>query len=134
MDVSINYVAVLLAAVAAMAVGMAWYSKALFLDQFVKLSGHKMGEGKKEDMPKIMGVAFVSQLVKAYVLAHFVALLNVTDVSGALQLAFWIWLGFEATIEFGSVLWEGKRKKLFVLNAAQELVAIAAMAIVLVLV
>jgi len=134
MDVSINYVAVLLAAVAAMAVGMAWYSKALFLDQFVKLSGHKMDEGKKKDMPKIMGMAFVSQLVKAYVLAHFVALLKVTDVSGALQLAFWIWLGFEATIEFGSVLWEGKRKKLFVLNAAQELVAIAAMAIVLVLV
>jgi hypothetical protein len=32
------------------------------------------------------------------------------------------------------VLWEGKRKKLFVLNAGQELVAIAAMAIVLVLV
>jgi hypothetical protein len=134
MDITVNYLGVLLAAVAAMLVGMAWYSKALFLNQFVKLSGHKMDEGKKEGMGKTMAIAFASQLVKAFVLGQMISYNGLTSVSSAVALAFFLWLGFEATIEVGSVLWDGKSWKLFVLNASQELVTLCVMAIVFVLV
>ena len=76
---------------------------------------------------------FITALVMAYVLAHFVAIAGAGDAMGALQLAFWIWLGFIATVQIGIVLWEGKPWKLYFLNAAYWLVNLAVMAIILAL-
>ena len=47
------------------------------------------------------------------------------------MLAFWPWLGYIATTQAGSFLWEGKSFKLFAFNAAESLVAMFAMACVL---
>ena len=69
----------------------------------------------------------------AYVLAHFVQVADAVAVTDALSLGFWLWLGFMAPILIGSVLWEGKSCKLFVLNGAHWLLAILAMAVILVL-
>jgi hypothetical protein len=69
----------------------------------------------------------------AYILAHFAAYAGAVDTSGALQLAFWTWLGFVAPVQLGSVLWEGRPVKLYAINTSYYLVTLAVMSLILVL-
>ena len=116
----INWVALVAAAVASMVVGFIWYGP-LFGKMWMKLSGMKE-MGDKSQMPKTYAIMFVASLVTAYVLS----------VLGAgLMTTFWIWLGFQATLLLGSVLWEGKSWELYCLNASHQLVSLLAMSWVL---
>ena len=134
MEVSINWVAVLVAAVVNMIVGSLWYGPI-----FGRAWKHMMGF--TDDMMKSMRLSamqamvggFITALIMAYVLAYFVVIYGAIDMQGAFELAFWIWLGFMATVTAGSFLWENKPFKLFVLNAAEQLVALVLMAMVMVM-
>lgn len=132
--ITINYWAVLVAAVVNMVIGYLWYGP-VFGKIWVKLMGftpEKMEEMKKKPMGKSYAIMFVSSLVMAYVLAHFVVVWSVSDIYGGLQVAFWVWLGFIATVMTGSVLWEGKSWQLYILNVAYYLVSLSVMAKILV--
>ena len=124
----INYLAVLVAAIASMALGMLWYGP-LFGKLWMKLSGITPQSMKKMKLtPKAaMTMGFIGTLVTAYVLSHFVDLLGVTTWSGAAQFAFWAWLGLVAPVQLGAYLWEGKPFKLFMLNTAYNLVVLIVM-------
>src|SRR3989344_8789314 len=116
----INWLALIAAGVVSMIVGFVWYGP-LFGKTWIKLSGHKE-MGDKKDMPKTYGIMFAASLVTAYVLL----------VLGAnLMTAFWIWLGFQATLLLQSVLFEGKSWNLYFLNAGHQLVSLMAMSWVL---
>jgi hypothetical protein len=131
----INYLIVAVAAVANMVLGMIWYSQQLFGKQWMHLMGisrEQMQEGKKKGMGRSYAVALISSLVMAYVLAMFINLLGVVDASGAWKLAFWIWLGFLATTMLGSVLWERRPIKLYVINTVYYLVSLGIMGSILV--
>lgn len=130
----INYPALLAAAIASIMIGFLWYGP-LFGKMWIKLMNFdkkKMEESKKKGMRKTYAIMIAGTLVTSYVLAHFVDYLDATDVAGALQAAFWLWLGFIATVMLGSVLWEGKPWKLYFINAAYQLVSLAVMALILV--
>lgn len=137
-EISINYLAVFLAAVAYMVVGMVWYGP-LFGKQWKNLMGlndQTMKQMKMTPLQAMIG-GFITALIMAFVLAHdaFVwgTFFNgaVSPIVFALQLAFWIWLGYVATTQAGSVLWEGRSWKLFFINASNTLVSLVAMALVL---
>ena len=134
MDIPINWLAVVAAGVANMVVGYLWYGP-LFGKMWKGLMGFT--DESMKSMPVTMTMAmvwgFVASLVMAYVLARFAFVSGAIDVMGALTLAFWVWLGFLATQSVGAYLWEGKPFKLFVLCAANQLISIALMAVVLVL-
>ena len=68
----------------------------------------------------------------AYVLAHFAGIWNAADIMGAFNLAFWIWLGFIATVGLGSILWEGKTFQLYAINTGYYLASLFLMALILV--
>ncbi|MBI5139353.1 DUF1761 domain-containing protein [Candidatus Nomurabacteria bacterium] len=127
-----NLVALLLAALANMAVGMVWYGP-LFGKTWMGLMG--MTPDSMKTMPLTAKQAifggFITSLIMSYVLAHFAYLSGVENFWGGLQLAFWVWLGFVATTSVSSFLWEGKPFKLFVLNAVEELIALSLMVAVL---
>ena len=80
--------------------------------------------------PRI-GAAFIQQLVMAYVVSMFVFFLNVSDTIGALQLTFWLWLGFLAMPLLNGVLWEKRTVSLYLFNIVYHFVALAAMALIL---
>ena len=136
MTTDINYLAVLVAAVASMALGFLWYGP-LFGKTWAQLMGFdkkKMAEAKKKGMPKQTWVLMVAgTLVTSYVLGHFVDYLDATNVAGALQAGFWLWLGFIVPVQLGMVLWEGKPWKLYVINVAYYLVNLSVMASILAL-
>ena len=128
---AVNYVAIIVAALANMIVGYLWYSQMLFGKAWMKMMGKK-DMGKKDSMPMMMAAGYISSVVMAYVLAIFIQLNGATTPLMGAMTAFWAWLGFVATVTLGSVLWEGKSIQLWVLNAAHHLVGMAVMGAVLV--
>jgi len=132
--VEINFIAVLLAAVASMALGFFWYSPAGFGTTWMKLSGlnkKKLKAAQKKGMGKTMFAAFITTVVMAYVLAYFIALLGATTAGAGMKVAFWLWLGFLATSQLGTVLWDGKPLKLYYINTAHYLVGLLVMGAIL---
>ena len=84
-------------------------------------------------MPLMMIVAVFAAVVMAYVMAHFGIAWGVFDVIGAIELAFWLWIGFVVPVTLGVVLWEGKSVKLFFINAGYWLVSMVVASVILVL-
>lgn len=134
MDAGISYIAVLVAAVVAYAIGAMWHSPVGFGKQWMHLSGfskehmHSMPLTAKQAM--IYGFFFT--LLFAYVFAHFILYVGANTLTLAFQMGFWVWLGFVVTTLANGWLWEGKSLKLFLFNTAYPLISIEAMAAVLV--
>ena len=82
-----------------------------------------------------MGSTFVASLLAAYVLAHVAFLSNQffqnSFLQDALSTGFWLWLGLVATRIYVHDVFEGRRKKLTLLNAAHELVTILVMSLII---
>ena len=137
MNVEVNYLAVLAAAVASMAVGFAWYSPMLFGKQWIKLTGRTNAdlEREKKEMSKTYGISFLLALVTAYVLSHVMFLsenfFNYTRLSTGLTSAFWMWLGFIMPVQVTEVLFGGKKWKLFGINTGYQLISLLAMGAVI---
>lgn len=132
-QVTINYLAVIVAAVASMMIGFLWYGP-LFGKQWMQLMNFdkkKIGEAKKKGMGKIYALAFLTTLITSYVLAHFVDYVEAKTIADGIILGFWVWIGFLATTQIGSVFWEGKPVKLYLINTLHYLVALAVMAAIL---
>jgi hypothetical protein len=127
-----SYLGILVAALAYMVIGMLWYGP-LFGKLWMKLAGIDKKSMKK--MPLSAGQAMffglLTALVMSWVLDKFVMIMGVVDLSTAFTAAFWIWLGFFATTQMGSFLWEGKPFKLYVLNTTHSLVGLIVMAWIL---
>ena len=136
MDISVNYLAVVLAAVANMALGFLWYGP-LFGKSWQRMMGFTAESMKTMAMTPFAAMVggFVGALVMAFVLAHVIVLGNAFygtgGVSSALMGGFWSWFGFLVPVTAGSFLWEGKSAKLWVLNAGYWLVAILLMSAIL---
>lgn len=132
--VPVNYVVVLVTAIVGFAIGAAWFSPLLFGKQWAALMGMRMDDpSMKAKGQKSMAVNFVGQLLTAFVLAQFVNQLRLSALSEAVMMAFWVWLGFVATVQISSLLWENKPAKLFGINTAYSLVQLAVMASILTL-
>ena len=130
--VEINNLAVLVAAIASMVIGFLWYGP-LFGNQWKKLMGFtdKSMKGMKMTPMQAMIGGFISTLLMAYILAHFVDYVQAKTIVEGIEAGFWIWLGFIATVQIGMVLWEGKPFKLFALNTLHYLVTLATMGAIL---
>lgn len=137
MDVEVNAWAVLLAALSSMVVGSIWYSPPVFYKPWARMAGVKSDPGKMTagQMVWMYGSVFVASLLTAYILAHVTYLSNQffgnSFMQDALTTAFWLWLGFTAMRIFTHDTFEGRRKKLTLLNAAHELVTVLVMALII---
>ena len=134
MDTSINYWAVLVAALASMVIGSAWYGF-VFGKYWRKLMGFTLESMKA--MPLTQGQAMVGGLVTALLLAGTLAWLAdsllLLSASDALKMALSVWLGFAVPFTASSWLWEGKSFRLFVFNAVQWLISFAVMSVIVTL-
>ncbi len=135
--VPINYMAVIVAAVANMVIGFLWYGP-LFGKTWMKLSGinpGKIDSAKASGMGKNYALAFGGSLVMSYVLAHALvfaaAYFEMGGVPAGLMSGFWNWLGFIAPVTLGTVLWEGKSWKLWLLMNGYYLVTLLLMGTIL---
>lgn len=129
-DVIINYWAVLAAAVASFIIGGLWYSPVLFGNAWMESGGitkKTMETAHKKGLGKSYFIAFFGGLLTAYILAHFAKYLTAQTFSEGMIAGFWIWLGFVVPILLGSVLWEGKSFRFYMINALYYLVSLEVM-------
>jgi len=133
-SIEINYLAILVSAVASMVLGGAWYSKLLFGKMWMRLVNRTQDEIKSSGgATKAYIIGFLVLLVVAYILAHFVSITATATAGDAIMLAFWIWLGFIGTITLNDVLYTKKPFKLWCLNNGYNFVSLAIMAVILAL-
>lgn len=132
LDLSVNYIAIILAAVASMVVGFLWYSPLLFAKPWMKYSKLdakklKAAQGK---MGKTYGLSFVAALITAFVLSQLSSYMLLTTLAEGATLGVWAWLGFVATTMFTGVLFQEMPWGLFLINSGYQLVSIVAMSII----
>ncbi|MEN9561371.1 MAG: hypothetical protein RIQ56_644 [Candidatus Parcubacteria bacterium] len=137
--VPINYLAVICNVFIAMGIGFLWYGP-LFGKQWASMMGWTQEEIEarmKGEMTKTFAVQALGALLMSFVLAHSIvfasAYLQTSGIISGIQAAIWNWIGFIAPVTVGSVLWEGKSWKLWVLNSGYYLVVLLAMGILLAL-
>ena len=123
----VNLVAVLIASIVAMAVGHIWYAPGVFGKEWMKLAKIKPPKKKQKHMASTIILAWLSNIVMAYVLAIFLSFTKASTLATSLVVGVLVWVGFIATVSLGSILWEGKPVKLYVLNIAYNLVSITLM-------
>ena len=133
MELTINYLAILVASVAAMGVGFLWYSQILFGKQWARLKGYTEDSLRAEQkkMGKLYGLSFLATLLMAYMLAHVMELSNAFYGYGMLQSgitsAIFMWFGFVMPIQFTSQIFGEKKWKLFSIDTGYQLVALVVM-------
>lgn len=137
MEAPVNYVAVLAAALSSLVIGFLWYGP-LFGKAWLSLSGFsedKINEVKKNGALKSYVLMFVGSLVMAFVLSHSLTFsstyLLVEGSPAGLTAGFWNWLGYIAPVTLGSVIWDGKPWKLWVLNNGYYLILLCVMGVIL---
>ena|SRR3989344_4263041 len=130
---NVNYIAVIIAALVPMIMGMFWYGP-LFGSVWLKLAGFtkKDMENGKDMMYFSYAVSLVGSLVSAYVLAQIFALTDTLTIQEALGTGFLVWLGFIATTKLNDVLWGKKSWALFALDIGYHLATIIVMSLVII--
>lgn len=132
-----SLLAVPIAALMSMALGMAWYSPLLFGKAWLKLmtsSETDIARRKKQtNMSLTYGLSFIGLFIEAFVVRLFLVYIGVTTIPQALVMAGWIWLGFMAPILLNVVLYGGKNQKLFWLDAGYQLGVVGVMAVTITL-
>lgn len=137
MEVVINYWAVLVATVAAIILGTAWYGP-LFGKQWMRIVGISMGEmtpAVKQSMMKSYAILAITTFVMAFVLAHALSFASeITEAEGVLAsvtTAIWVWLGFMVAPTISSVLWENRPWKYWFITSGYYLVSLILMSVIL---
>lgn len=137
MNVEVNFLSVLLAAVASMVVGFLYYSEAVVGKSWMKAQGLTKAdvEKGKKTMGPYYGLSFVLALISAYVLFHVMAMsenfYEYDRVMTGITSAFWMWLGFIMPVQATSEIFGKKKWNLFGINTGYQLVSLLTMGVVL---
>jgi hypothetical protein len=136
MDVSVNYLAVFLAGLSSMAVGSIWYSQGVFGATWAKLAKVNMDRKVSgAEITRLLGLTFIASLITAFVLAQLARLSDSyfegSFMQDTLVMTVWLWLAFTALRFFTHDLFEGRPRRLTILNASNELVTLMVMGLVI---
>jgi hypothetical protein len=124
--ITINYWAVLVAAIVRMAVGFFWYSPPMLLKPWQALTG-VTPESMRAGLGKAMAIDIIGSLIMAFALANIIAASGIGDwLNGALA-GFWVWLGFMATLHVSLWGYENRSLKLIAINLGNNLIALVLM-------
>ena len=128
----VNYMAVLVATIVVFVLGWLWYSPLLFykpwmrargMDPAVAMAGAKMPTGK-------LAIELVRCFVLAYIVAHFVAALGITNWLVAAHFGLLLWIGLPVVLLVGSVIWDNVPVKVAVIHAGDWLVKLLVIPII----
>lgn len=128
MDITVPWMPVVVSAVVGFFIGWMWHSDALFGKAWRKEMGvtdAQVQKAKKQGMKMMMRpmiVTFVTLIVMAWIISAFMYATGSVGIVAGLCVALWSWIGYVATVGLGSVSWENKSMKLFLINNLHWLV------------
>jgi hypothetical protein len=126
----INWLALLVAALARMMLGAAWYSPPVLLKPWLAAAGISEAQ-MKERFPKALAADVVGSLLMAYALARLLAYAGGGSVAFGAGLGFLAWLGFIAVTSFSAMLYEHRPFKVWLIGNGYQLVALLIMGAIL---
>src|SRR5262245_27956219 len=127
--VPINYLAVVIAAVAAFALGGVWYSPLLFAKQWVKAHGYteeQVAEMQKK-ASKAYAIAVACQLLIASAMSVLAGYLQLDNARQGLKLGLLAWGGFALPLGLMANVFSGKRIRVFYIDTGYQLVYLLVM-------
>lgn len=125
--ITVNFWAILVAAIVSFAIGALWYSPILFGKEWMtlsKMTAADIAAAKAKGMWKGYVIQFVVSLISFLVLGFLVSATSGMTASDGAFLGFLAWLGFSATEAAGRVLWERKPMKLVLINSVCVLLSL----------
>ena len=128
-QLDVNWLAIIVAAIAAFALGALWYSRSLFGRQWMAAHGHTPEQlaAMQSNMGKTYAVSFVTYVIMAMVIALLMGLTGATTAVQGVVLAVLAWLGFGFTIGLNTNLYSNKPSAAFMIDAGYQLVHVILM-------
>lgn len=125
--IPVNLTAVFVATLASMAVGFAWYSKAVFGKRWTKLTGLS-GDGMKgPEMFKTIGLTFLLTLVMGYMLSIFIHYAGAKTLVLGAKTGLWVWIGFLVPMTLTNALFIKKSLELYAVESGSHLASLLVM-------
>ena len=128
-QMAVNWLAIIVAAIAAFAIGALWYSPTLFGRQWMAAHGHTPEKlaAMQSSMGKTYTFSFVTYVIMAMVIALLMGLTGAGTAIQGIVLAVLAWLGFGFTIGLNTNLYSDKPAAAFLIDAAYQLVHVIVM-------
>ena len=126
-DVDVNWLAVLVAAIAAMPLGAVWYSPMLFARPWMRAIGKSEEEMRTRSgpgLPYLLVLAFVAWLVVAYVLSWIVDWAEANSVVEGLAVGFLCFFGFVLTGMAVNTAFAGRGRDLLLIDGGHLLLVL----------
>ena len=123
-QVHINYLAVLVSAVLAFAIGGLWYSPFLFANQWV--NAHGFTEERVNEMQKgaskAYSISLVCQVLIALTMAVIAGYLHLTAFVQGLKLGLLAWGGFALPLGLMATMFTDRKMTVFLIDTGYQLV------------
>jgi hypothetical protein len=119
----VNWLAIIIAAIANMVIGFLWYGTWAFGKSWMTLSGRTMGEGFPAGPGPLYAMTAAAAIVQAITMSWFVAQTGANSGAAGAIIGLYVGLGFVATAMFAEVLFAGRHPRLFAITAGYSVVA-----------
>ena len=129
-EITINWLALIVAVLLRMALGAVWFSPLLFLKPWLAVSGVSEAQ-MKEGMPKALAVDLVGTVIMAFVLVHAVKYAGAQGVGQGAAVGFFNWLGFVAVVTLSGTIHEHRPLKLWLIANGYLLLSLLIMGAIL---
>ncbi len=117
-----NWLAIIIAAVANMVIGFLWYGTWAFGKSWIKLSGRTMGEGMQPG--PLYALTAVAAVIQAITVAWFVGQTGANSGAAGAIVGLYIGMGIVAAAMFAEVLFAGRHPRLFAIIAGYSVLAL----------
>ena len=117
---AINYLAVLVAWIVHIVMGLIWFRPELFGKEWSKLTGKELTPAKKWLVPGLIG-----HLLMIFVLVILIKLTNANTGLSGMLIGLLMWIGCVVPMESGELVWEKIPFRLFLLRTGNQLAGMA---------
>ena len=119
-----NWLAILIAALANMVIGFLWYGTWAFGKSWMKLSGHTMGEGFPAGPGPLYALTAVAAVVQAITMAWLIGQTGANSGAAGAIVGLYVGMGIVAAAMFAEVLFAGRHPRLFAITAGYSVLAL----------
>jgi hypothetical protein len=117
---NLNLLAVLVAGITHMVIGLIWFLPGFFGKQWTQLTKQEM-----KPAPQWIPAGIVGHQIMALVLAVVVYLVNATTMLEGAMVGALLWIGFVVTLETGELIWEKIPFRLFAIRIGNHFVGLS---------
>jgi len=120
----VNWLAIIIAALANMIIGFLWYGTWAFGKSWMKLSGRTMGEGFPAGPGPLYALTAVAAVVQAITMAWLVGQTGANSGAAGAIVGLYVGMGIVAAAMFAEVLFAGRHPRLFAITAGYSVLAL----------